>query len=398
MSDVSKRISGWVAALMVLPAILLTASSASADGVKIPENALSPESSFVMWLDPSLVTQERMDQTFDQLLAAAPEGEKAEAKQIIADARKKMKDVYPVIDELLKGGLEAVVVAGGLPATKKADEEDGDATDAPDRAKQDSHEDDEDEDDDGQMFIKMKPGSGSPKKVFDAALQRLIGAGLVDKNFLDTEDGQEYAATTYKSLGGGWYAAEGEEFLELPRKGQAADPAPLERALNRHAGAPVRYAWVMDEASRHALDKARMEPGNMFFAGMIGALRNLETASGGIWIGKKPRFVVNMAFKNSSDALTFKTSLDQTVTMVGMFMAMAGADQDDPEAAKKAEQMRAGLALLYLDHDGKNLSKTIDTGVLRSLGEAGISWTQVAGQDEEEDASPEPVPGGSGSK
>jgi hypothetical protein len=167
--------------------------------------------------------------------------------------------------------------------------------------------------------------------------------------------------------------------LPLKKGPEMDDFAPFVEAMKNLQDAPIRFAWLMDDATRFALDKARLEPGAMLFSGLITPLRDTQSTSGGVWLGGQPKFVLDMEFADQADAQQFKAALDQMVSFIGMITALGANNAEDTEKTRK---MRAALTLLFLDRDGANLSKTVDIGLLQRLAAAGLPWTNVFKPDE----------------
>ena len=86
---------------------------------------------------------------------------------------------------------------------------------------------------------------------------------------------------------------------------------------------------------------------------------------------------VLLAVSKEKDAKLFKETLDKMVGFVGLLMAFGTEDPEDPEEELKAQKMQAALALLFLDQEGANLSKTVDFGLLQRLAAAGLPWTSL---------------------
>jgi hypothetical protein len=337
---------------------LLFASNVWAEKVSLPENALRADTNVVIWIDVEHMSSNDLKQALDAVVATAPEDRKASVKKQMAEAFEVVEAYTKAWENIEDSGLEQVVIAGY--GTTGPDDDD------------DAEEPEEEQ----QMLLKMKAGT-DPKKAM-TIITRTVLKELPESMQPSADDLslQTIEELDFKKLSDGWYSVEGKQFLATPDAGKAADQKPFEEAISRHDGAAVRMVWQMDPATRQSLAQAQLDPGTaMFLGGMIQPLRNMNTMSSGIWLGKSPKLVVNMSFKGEADARQFKAGLEQTLTLVSMMMAMG--EQDAAETAK----MRTAMALLFLDQDGVNLSKTIDVAVLKQLAEAGLLWQEEAAED-----------------
>jgi hypothetical protein len=377
----------WTVSLALLAGLLGATESTVAEEADLPRQAISADTAVLFWLDARAVTWEKVDQSYASLMSAAPPEDKERARELIDDARKKTRAGVMAFEKGVEAGVE--IFAGGGQANSSDDEGGDDAeADASDDADEDIEGDAEaaeaDLSDLDQLFVRMKPGT-RPKDAMAIMVDTYLAEADVAPDAEDRESLEEAKATEFINIGGGWYAATGKGMLPVPPEEQAREATPFIKALKNQKGAAIRFAWLMDDTTRFELDKARLEPGAMFFSGLLTPLRDMESTSGGMWLGENPKIVLDMQFADESDAQQFKTALDQLVGFIGLITAFGSSNADNPEEARKMQKTRAALTLLFLDREGANLSKTFDIGLLQRLAAAGLPWTKMFEQEEEED-------------
>jgi len=237
-----------------------------------------------------------------------------------------------------------------------------------------------------QLFLQTKPGSDPRAAVEKAA--RAVNAWMKENKpaeaIDDAELDQKLEQAKYTKINDQWHAVEieDESVAPLPEPANAADPAPFIEAMQKEQGAPVRFAFVMTDQMKQQLQQAAANPNAAMMAGLMQPLTDMQTATGGLWLGAEPKLRVSMNFGQAASAQTFKTSADGMIQFMGQMMAMQGAQQN-PNAAGAGqgqgpdmEKIQAVLPLMMLDHDGAAVSKTLDIALLEKLTEAGIPWYQ----------------------
>jgi len=253
-----------------------------------------------------------------------------------------------------------------------------------DEENSDQHRSEETESRQDQLFVRMQPGT-KPKDAIAIMVETFLSEAEFD---LDSKEAQkaleEIKTLEFVDIGDGWFAATGEGMLPLPSKGESLDSTPFVEALGNHKDASIRFAWLMDDDTRFDLDMEQLNAGAMFFGGLMTSLREMKSTSGGLWLGQQPQVVFEMQFDNEDDAQQFKTSLDKLVNFFGLLITFGSDESNDPEVARKMQQTRAALSLLFLNRDGANLSKTIDVRLLQRMADAGLPWTNLLESEDTE--------------
>jgi len=354
------KIGQWMA-VMALAATMLATQRAAAAEVSVPQGALALNTTFVMWADSTAFNEKSFGQAMTAVISAAPEEEQERMKAEYAENMKKMQSLFEVLDQSKADGIEAAVFSM-LPQ----DEKDPAAKPL------------------SQMFINVRPGT-DPKatleksvKAFHAWMKEYYPENAADEETLLAN----MEKAEYKKINETWYALQVEgQSAPLPEPASAADPAPFIEAMQKEQGAPVRFAFVMTDQMKQQLQQAAANPNAAMMAGLMQPLTDMQTATGGLWLGAEPKMRVSMNFGQAASAQTFKTSADGMIQFMGQMMAMQGAQQN-PNAAGGAgagqgpdmEKIQAVLPLMMLDHEGEAVSKTLDIALLKALTEAGIPW------------------------
>ncbi len=333
--------------------------------IDLPEQVISPEVNSLIWIDAKAMTSELVDQSLASLIDALPRNDRERAEGSIAGARAQVRATFDEWQKAVEAGMETIVIAGQPKYAEAAGEDMEDAV----KAEMEGAED-------GQFFLRMRPGT-NPQQAVEIMTAALLKAAEIAPDSEEAREFEKAKPTGFVDAGDGWFAAEGKNMLPLPAKEDALDTTPFAQAMGNHPGAVIRMAWLMSDAERFEMDMKQLEAGAMFFGGLMTSLRDMQSTTAGVWLGERPKVVVNMQFDDEENAKQFKATLDKMVGFGGLLLAFGSDESDDPEEALKMEQTKAALTLLFLDRDGANLSKTFDIGLLQQLGTAGLPWTSV---------------------
>jgi hypothetical protein len=343
--------------LMAVAATMLATQRAAAAEVAAPAGALAPNTTFVMWAEVEAFNKQDVGDAMQAVIAAAPDSERERMNADYTEQMAKMQPMFDAAAELKQDG----VISGVVSMTPQDD---------PNARPQ------------SQLFLQTQPGSDPKAAVNKAA--RAVNAWMKDNNPDEAIDDAELDAkleqAKYTKINDQWYAVEidDEQVAPLPEAASAADPAPFVEAMNQEEGAPVRFAFVMTDQIKQQLQQAAANPNAAMMAGIMQPLTDMQTATGGLWLGAEPKLRVSMNFNEQASAQMFKTSADGIIQFMGQMMAMQGAQQN-PEAAGQGpdmEKIQAVMPLMMLDQEGAVISKTLDITLLEKLTEAGIPWYQ----------------------
>jgi len=345
-----QRLAGYVLTLM----LGLTAPLASrAAEPALPEQALAPGTTFVMWTDIGALREADARASLDALLAIMPEAKRAEKQEAMEKQFGEMSPLFEAGRKLAAEGMRSAVVTmttpeAGAPGAKPLT----------------------------QLFLETRPGSDPPKDQLLRAAATL-GEWVKRHEAGKVEEVEQFKAqleaAEFTRLGDRWYAVEHEaqEWAPLPEADEASDPAPFVEALQREAGAPLRFALVMSPGMREQVKAMANNPNAAMMGGLLQPLARLETASGGLTLGDQPGMRLALHFENAEQASMFKSGADGMIQFMGQMMLAQGnnpKEQPDPE---KMRNMQQSMPLLFFEQEAHSVSKSFDLALFKKLAEAG---------------------------
>ncbi len=343
-------------AVLAVSVMVFPSMQASAAEVAAPSGALASGTTFVMWADVKAMNKEDVGAAMQAMIAAAPESERERMTTKFDDQMAKMQPMFDAAAQLEADGVES----GVLTMVPQADPGAQPKT---------------------QMFLKAKPGSDPKAAITKAAkaMNAWVRENEPGEAIDDEELAQKIDATELVKVNDDWYAVmyEDENVAPLPDAASAADPAPFIEAMNKEDGAPMRFAFVMTDQMKQQVQQAAASPNAAMMAGLIQPLADMQTATGGLWLGATPKLRISMNFGQEANATAFKTSADGMVQFMGQMMAMQAAQQDpnaNPGQGPDMQKIQAVLPLMMLDREGSSVTKTLDMTLLEKLTEAGIPW------------------------
>lgn len=347
--------------------------------VDLPTQAISPDATSLTWVDVRAVTREKADQALDSIITAASPEKQQRAQELIDPLRTQAQAGFAALEKGVEAGVEMFVSAEQPSPYVEAGDEFGDVDD-PDALLEQISEAER-----GQLFLRMRPGT-TPEAAIATMVATYMAEAGIEPDSPETLAWKKIQATEFVDIGDGWFAATGENMLPLPPKQRALDVTPFVKAFENHHGAPIRFVWLMDDTTRSEIDQTRPEADAILFGGLITTLRDMQSTTGGVWLGRRPKLVLDMQFANQEGAQKFKVALEELAGFIGLLSPFGSDDSDTPDEAQEMRKLPAAISLLLLDRDGAHLSKTFDIGLLERLAAAGLPWPNLfePGEAEEE--------------
>lgn len=360
------------------------------DNFELPKQAISQGTTLLIWIDVRSITREKIDQSISSLLDAAPSVKKEQAKKMFDKNLQQTLPGFAALEKGIEAGIEILLMGEQSNPADAVAKEVQDALDfvadalaafesGLDVGTFDATTAEPTESKPGQLFVRMRPGA-SAKDAIAIMVQTFLTEAQVDAEIEKAIEAVK--AIEFVEIGGGWFAASGESMLPLPSREQALDTSGFARTLGKHKDAAIRLAWQMDEKTRAEFDQAQLDAGVLAFGSLMTSLREMQSTSVGIQVGRRPKINLDMEFANLEDAQLFKATFDKLLSFFGLQIMFGSGESDVPEEAQNMQTTRAALSLLFLNRDGARLSKEFDVALLERLTSAGLPWTNLFEPDQ----------------
>ncbi|MEO1615603.1 MAG: serine/threonine-protein kinase [Planctomycetota bacterium] len=320
--------------------------------IDLPNQAIAAEVTALSWIDVRSLSRASLDQTLASLLTVVPREGTPRALELTDEARSLARASFLAVEAGTGAGMETVLIATPPGSTVETN------ADGP-----------------WQLFVRMGPKTSAADAV-EIMVATYIKETGVEPSSDEAKVIEEFRNLSFVDVGNGWFAAQGEALLPLPLPSEALDTTPFVEALQNFEGSAIRFAWLIDDATRLEIDRLQTRPGAALFEGLVTSLRGMQSTSAGVWLGEQPKLVLDMRFADPKDAKRFATGSEELAGLITGFGPDLIACPDDTATSK---EMREAFGTLFLDRNGARLSKTFDIALLQQLGDSGLPWTTLIG-------------------
>ncbi len=305
---------------LILMAGSLVACGGGSSEVPLPEGAISDDVVMLIWADVAALAPDKLLQTIDSVVDQMPPEVSADDRaQMKEQAREAMSEYRQMHQKIADAGATGLLIGMQAPASMMQEPA---------------------------GFMLVRAGAGADAAKLKAAVTAL-------------PDGPEPDEVNIEPFADGWMVVtDNQGKLIKPTGGSAAAAGVFEEIFAQAPGAPIRMAFRMNDQMRQMLDKqgGQAAQANPMAAGMIGAMKKLNSISVAGYLGDNPRQDIVAAFEDAEAAEQFSDLLDGVLSMVKMMAA--GSPEADAQAAAKL------LNEIKLVQDGPKLSLSMSANTL----------------------------------